>query len=585
MAAVAGPQHVLLAGPYLGNRDTLSCAPTQGVGAPDDPPSSPGSSGGSVYCDAVQSHDERGSDTETQVTQPSHPSAAASATSERGGDAETQATQPSKPSQPSAAASTTTSAPITAPYGDVWDDYKPVPGSKTKKLIFRRASFEGGPWTRDEWVTRFFFVARELEELVRTFLRLDDLTNRPVYDPRMVGTCPADARPAVVVTCCHADFKAIRNLFHAKAEGPLCLGNASTVSLLTSRFGLRTQETNPSIPRLQLVYFRTSGAPFTRNALSKPLLVALGTGSVACGGIIRYGARSATLGVALSVGGKIGLLTVDHLFPSGEFHQGEADELSSTFDVASSCPSLPSFSAYDDAEDEDLDLPFTDYGDDEGDEDLDLDFPFPDYEDDEYEDLDCPDAEPSGPLHHDSEVADATELFREEEPGREPAQWEWKLLANSANPANPGYLATQYLDWALTYPESTTLKASAICLNTIFTTGNGGGGVVLREMHEAPTSHLAPVYMVSGTRGILRGKILQTESLIPANHANQGPCQAWTMILDEPNGGILSGESGSVVVDSATNKVYGHVVGSGSQGHAYIVPLVRVLQQLSGLFG
>ncbi len=47
----------------------------------------------------------------------------------------------------------------------------------------------------------------------------------------------------------------------------------------------------------------------------------------------------------------------------------------------------------------------------------------------------------------------------------------------------------------------------------------------------------------------------------------------------------MSGESGSVVFDCATNKVYGHVVGSGPQGHAYVTPLVHVLGQLSDLFG
>ncbi len=55
-------------------------------------------------------------------------------------------------------------------------------------------------------------------------------------------------------------------------------------------------------------------------------------------------------------------------------------------------------------------------------------------------------------------------------------------------------------------------------------------------------------------------------------------------MMNYPTEGILSGESGSVVVDSKTNKVYGHVVGSGSRGHAYVVPMVHVLQQLRDHF-
>lgn len=47
-------------------------------------------------------------------------------------------------------------------------------------------------------------------------------------------------------------------------------------------------------------------------------------------------------------------------------------------------------------------------------------------------------------------------------------------------------------------------------------------------------------------------------------------------------GRLLSGESGSVVVDRATHEVYGHVVGSDALGHAYVVPLTQVLEQLKG---
>jgi hypothetical protein len=47
----------------------------------------------------------------------------------------------------------------------------------------------------------------------------------------------------------------------------------------------------------------------------------------------------------------------------------------------------------------------------------------------------------------------------------------------------------------------------------------------------------------------------------------------------------LSGECGSVVVDTAANKVYGHVVGSDPLGHAYVVPLAHVLQQIANCFG
>ena len=92
--------------------------------APSEPPPSPDSDR-YLYFDAAQSHHETESDTGTQ---PSRPSSAVSAAT-----AVTAATTPA----------------ITAP-DDVWGDSEPVPGSKTKKLIFRRAPFEWGKWSREQ---------------------------------------------------------------------------------------------------------------------------------------------------------------------------------------------------------------------------------------------------------------------------------------------------------------------------------------------------------------------------------------------------------------------------------------------------
>jgi len=47
---------------------------------------------------------------------------------------------------------------------------------------------------------------------------------------------------------------------------------------------------------------------------------------------------------------------------------------------------------------------------------------------------------------------------------------------------------------------------------------------------------------------------------------------------------ILDGECGSLVVDQATNEVYGHLVGSGPDGHVYVVPLNHVFAQIRKSF-
>ncbi|KAL2128566.1 hypothetical protein VTI74DRAFT_9007 [Chaetomium olivicolor] len=160
----------------------------------------------------------------------------------------------------------------------------------------------------------------------------------------------------------------------------------------------------------------------------------------------------------------------------------------------------------------------------------------------------------------------------------EESPWQWKMLTSSAD-----FSCGAYLDWALTYPESSSTNASPIRLNTIFP-NNESEGVALREIQRAPAFHLARVYIVSGIRGLLSGRIMEASSFLPSQ-STQESCEVWTVILDKASGGLLSGESGSVVVDSRTNNVYGHVVGSDPLGHAYVVPIAHVLEQLMDSFG
>ncbi|KAK0715154.1 hypothetical protein B0H67DRAFT_462863, partial [Lasiosphaeris hirsuta] len=158
--------------------------------------------------------------------------------------------------EPSTAAST---APETVPQ-EVWHYSVPVPGSKKNKLIYIKAPFELRPWTTEQWQARFVFVKNQLEDLVYKYLRLLDFEKRPAYHPRMVGTCPSDARPSVVIICREADAKHIQSLFRTRAEEKLCLqGRESAWSQFRSSFGTgqREAQSEQAIPRLQLVYYRT----------------------------------------------------------------------------------------------------------------------------------------------------------------------------------------------------------------------------------------------------------------------------------------------------------------------------------------
>jgi hypothetical protein len=375
----------------------------------------------------------------------------------------------------------------------------PVPGSKNNKLIYLKAPFRWGQWTEQQWHARYVVVKNALEAMVYNHLRLLDYA--PSYSPRMVGTCPADARPSIVVTCREVDFKNIRRLFRERAEVPLCLGSPSTLSKLRSRFGQHAVHRDQEIPRLRLVYYQTRKPPVIRCALEEPLLAYLGEGGVSCGGIIRYGERSATLGITLDIGDCRGILTVDHLFSAKETDQSLPDVAGESLDFER--PSTPVSLDSDQTGANSL------WEDDDE---------YDDLGPDELSDPGCPPApEVSGP----SSGPGVRTTRLDSEP--------WNKLASSSQ-LTP---SAAYLDWALTWPTSPSSNLSLSCVNTVFPDAHGSKGVVLATFQEKPSAHLAPVYIVSGIRGILHGQILSVPSFLPSFPWGES-CEAWTVLFDAP---------------------------------------------------
>ncbi|KAI9150050.1 Calcium/calmodulin-dependent protein kinase type 1 [Paramyrothecium foliicola] len=482
-------------------------------------------------------------------------------------------------SQTSSESQEPASTSATSTSENVWDYSVPVPGSKKGNVIYPKATVELSPWTRDQWLSRFLFVKSELESLVYRHLRLLSMESCPVYTARMVGTCPENARPSVVVTCRDVDSKNIRNLFRSRAESQLSLrqesdssSHSSTMSHLRStlRFRKEPAKDSPTIPPLQLVYYRTRTPTVIRNALDAPLLAFLDSNGATCGAMVESNGTRATLGVCLDLGllsWSTVFMTVDHLF-SGAIPEPESATHST-------------------------EVPFLDTSRDTSDSmsmDLDLDSPNSLWDDDdEYDD----DWEMEDPMHLDHDMmTEVTHTPAKQIEGVLPSFQEVRPLSQQKDgmlwgrivPPKQLSFRSPYLDWALVRPsplQPSPLRYSLI--NTIFPDGPERPAVVLDELERSPPSHLAPVYIVSGVRGIIRGQIITAPSYLPSLRPEQGSCEAWTVILDGQNS-ILPGECGSVVVNRATNRIYGHVVGNDALGHAYIVPMVHVFDQINTCF-
>ncbi|KAK6858315.1 hypothetical protein PG995_006014 [Apiospora arundinis] len=485
--------------------------------------------------------------------------------SENSGD-ETQLLSPPQTSTPdvnSTRATTTTSQ-------NLWQQPVLVPRNKKRKVIYPMAPFELGPWSRAQWHQRFVYVKTELEGLVYNHVRPDD---RPVYEARMVGTCPGDARPSIVVVCNEKHFKRIQGLFRKRAEGQLHLIRdqqslpSSAIERVRSSLRVRTRESTTEstlIPKLQLIYFQTPESPLYRKALNEPLVASLSDSHKTCGGIVQFGGASATLGVALDLGfgdSQCVFMTVDHIFPrptSESLLTRDKSDIPENFRESNIDPC-----GYDDH-----DIPDTEWED-----------------DDEYEDgLEVNDAMSFG----DTPIIDANSRMQEQTTDTSKSTLDVPLRSQFAKdelwervvPPKALSTRTPYLDWALARPQ-TAQHESVHATNTVILQGhNRDRTVVLESFERSPSRHLAPVYIVSGIRGIVYGQIITAPSFLPSFIPEQESSEAWTVILS-----IVAGECGSVVVDRETDRVYGHVVGSNMLGYAYVVSLAQVFDQINFCFG
>lgn len=130
--------------------------------------------------------------------------------------------------------------------------------------------------------------------------------------------------------------------------------------------------------------------------------------------------------------------------------------------------------------------------------------------------------------------------------------------------------------------------------------------IVLGSYEPSPPHHLARVYIVSSIRGILWGDLVIEPTFLPSPPGRQS-CEVWTVIpgvraaqpvclsvsstrnLNETNHclnlGIISGESGSIVIDRVSHVIYGHIVASDPFGNGYFVPLAQTMEQISACLG
>lgn len=373
-------------------------------------------------------------------------------------------------------------SPVAQPTADPYTCMIPVPGNKYGKQIYPLAPVQSSTWTEKDYDKRFRFVKTELRSTVNQDPKLRDLAPHICYELRMVGVNPELAVPSIVITCnCQArDMRSLQSLF-ARAEDKLYLREGSLKDCL---FKARPR----TIPRLPLVYYLSKRGPLIRMASDESITAYFGNDWTYCGGLIKYQGASATLGLSLRIDDINAHLTVDHLFSRPSL---EPDSIPALEDPPSDAPDNSSLS------------------------------------DDEYDFEDIAEGDTEGKTPDStSPEADMTTKHSEQ----------WELITVTPDPSSP------YLDWLLARPqlqiESPYLSVGYI--NAFFLDGPGGRAVSINRIRDEPRVHLAPVYMISGVRGVLRGRILASSTFLGSPHG-QDDCEVWTVVMDSPQGIVFDG--------------------------------------------
>ncbi|KAK0617685.1 hypothetical protein B0T14DRAFT_525681 [Immersiella caudata] len=345
------------------------------------------------------------------------------------------------------------------------------------------------------------------------------------YAFEMVGTSAEKARPCIIVFC-RKEPKFFETL-------TACFGKRARKLLYCDKKA-------PPVPPLRIVYYRTD-YPVSRKAAYTMVLERHLSERTWCGSLVRFGGRTATLGLTIRVGHLVGVLTVDHLFSLSPCEaRVDLEDVEMTEDEINAMATDESSALWLDGAGDYLDIS----DDDES--------PTPEGSSSGVKAMSLDDGSPA--------TSDPLEMWERITPPCEPP---------SSEP---------YLDWSLARLTDGSMLQHG---NFIFPEGERNP-VALTSLYTGPRTDSTSVYIVSGIRGILYGR-LSAGSAMLGSAPGRKLCETWTVFLDSGSE-ILHGECGSLVVDQATYEVYGHVVASGPNGLIHAVPLKNVFAQIGKSF-
>lgn len=346
-------------------------------------------------------------------------------------------------------------------------------------------------FTMSEYEDQFEVVKDKLKEIVDKDEVLRLRGRFIMYDLRMVGTTPQNAVPTIVVGCMFKDQKAIRAAFKRHSTDNFYCHHES------KRLRKSTSGSTNTPPPFHLVYWGDDRNPCERNASDMELSASLSRDSTFCGSLVSFQGRSATLALTLEVDSMDMVLTAGHL---------------------RSLERLPESSASTATEDSDCDEITLN-----GDDYVEIGPLWVD-DDDEYEvEAAALQPLPSQPLPlGDNRVP--------------PLQMRPVELPADLGPSAPD------LDWMPLVCDDSTLRARRRNLMHI---PDQHKPVLLKQIADKPRMHAVPVFVLSGVRGLIKGRMLGMPTFIGSG-PSQKLSKAWSVMLDDQLGEYSTSRSSDV---------------------------------------
>lgn len=345
-------------------------------------------------------------------------------------------------------------------------------------------------FTMGEYMDQFEVVQEKLKEIVDKDEVLRLRGKSILYRLHMVGTTPQSAVPTIVVECTFEDQKSIRAAFKRHSTDNFYCHHES------KRLRKSISSSTNIPPPFRLAYWGAHSDPCERSASEMELSATLSHDSTFCGSLVSFQGRSATLALALEIDSVDMILTAGHLKSTQRI-------------VESSVTSIP-----EDNEDGESTLN-GDHPDETG--------PLWVDDDDEYE----VEADGFEPVPSRSVALDYSSGAY---PGNGPVSSSQKM--RPVEPSSDPIPSEPDLDWMLLECDDGTLRDRR--RNLIYLPKRPEP-VLLKKIAKKPRIHAVPVFVVSGLRGVIQGRMLGMPTFIDSG-PGQKPCKAWNVVLGDQLG-------------------------------------------------